>query len=241
MLQGKVGLELAVIGAFGEAYAGLGTQPRYTFVDQVGTIVIDRVPVDAEMPFPPGSYIATPTFSLPFAGAVYFDTGDVDVAARRYTSAEEVIIEAVGPGGDPMLAQVPGGYGPGTAGWALGQLGSGYVTVVQAPVRQGGLLELVTGYDYRYADARAPIWRDEDGTAWPDLSAAGTTATLHIGTWSAAGVVRQAVGPGKAVTVDIMATNPPPPGDRSYHLDAMLAGVHPVPLTSGRARILTYA
>lgn len=62
-------------------------------------------------------------------------------------------LNAAGGAADPLTNQVPGTYGAGTAGAALGRIGTGGVTVtVASPVAVDGTITLVRGDDYFAAD-----------------------------------------------------------------------------------------
>jgi len=70
---------------------------------------------------------------------------------------------------DPLENAVPGTYGAGTAGYALGRIGSGTITVTQPVSSNGALLSLVRGDDYKAEDGRAITFTS---TRWPDLTSA---------------------------------------------------------------------
>ncbi len=86
-------------------------------------------------------------------------------------------INAAGSATDPLLNPVPGAYASGTAGAALGRIGTAAISTV-SPVSQGGDLALVRGDSYRAADGRALLWTGASANVWPDLTAA--TVKLQI-------------------------------------------------------------
>ena len=80
---------------------------------------------------------------------------------------------------DPLSELVPGVYASGTAGAALGRIGSGIITVLGPSVLPGGNFQIVAGCDYLAADTRAFQWTDSVGI-WPTLvGAASITLTLY--------------------------------------------------------------
>lgn len=105
----------------------------------------------------------------------------------------------VSGGTDPLVNQVPGTYASGSAGDALGKIGSGQITTV-SPVAQSGDVEIVRGDDYAAADARALDFTDTDA-AWPDLTSA--TIVLTAGGFTAPGTVVTAVGANKKIRVEL--------------------------------------
>ncbi len=91
-----------------------------------------------------------------------------------YVGADMGIISTA----DPLLNTVPGAYTSGTAGYALGRIGTGRISTV-SPVAQSGDIELVKGDDYNNTDGRALSWTEDDTDAWPDLTSA--TVTFYLG------------------------------------------------------------
>jgi hypothetical protein len=71
--------------------------------------------------------------------------------------------------GDPLQNQVPGNYPSGTAGHALGRIGSGQIATVSPVSPDGTILNLVRGDDYDSADGRALDFVDSSAN-WPDLT-----------------------------------------------------------------------
>lgn len=80
-----------------------------------------------------------------------------------------------GPGVDPLENLVPGDYEEGTAGAALGRIGSAKITTV-APVSVSGDMQVIRGDDYSVDDgaSRVFVWSDDENV-WPDLDGATIT------------------------------------------------------------------
>jgi hypothetical protein len=84
-------------------------------------------------------------------------------------------LNAAGAATDPLTNAVPGSYGSGTAGAALGRIGSDEVTIV-SPVAADSAVTIVRGDDYKAADGRALEW---SGTNWPSLTGATILLTVR--------------------------------------------------------------
>lgn len=98
-------------------------------------------------------------------------------------------LNAAGSAADPLLNTVPGTYASGTAGNALGRIGTGAITVI-SPVALSGDITLISGDDYAAVDGRAIEWISAD---WPDLTGAtiafNTKTVVDTGAFTKAGVV----------------------------------------------------
>lgn len=81
-------------------------------------------------------------------------------------------LAAAGSAGDPLTSPVPGAYVSGTAGFALGRIGTGEITAVQPVSSDGTRLTLVRGDDYFEAEGRALAFSPEGASDWPDISGA---------------------------------------------------------------------
>lgn len=91
-------------------------------------------------------------------------------------------LAAAGSAGDNLLNRVPGSYASGTAGWALGRIANGQLTVVQ-PVLDDGFFRIVPGVDYLDVDGMAFTFSN---TGWPTLPE-GTTVEFVFGDETLAG------------------------------------------------------
>lgn len=124
--------------------------------------------------------------------------------------------------GDPLLNTVPGSYASGTAGYALGRIGSGPITVT-AFVGQTGNAQIVAGDDYSATDARALDWTEGAGSLWPtDLTGATVAVKVYaagtlLATW--AGSVVTATGSSKKVRCAPSATQTGALAPGSYQID----------------------
>lgn len=86
-------------------------------------------------------------------------------------------LKASGAATDPLLNPVPGSYAQGTAGQALGRIGSGTIATVSLISPPGTALTLVRGDDYALADGRAIAFTL--ATTWPDLTGATVVLTVR--------------------------------------------------------------
>lgn len=141
---------------------------------------------------------------------------------------------------NPLNSAVPGSYAVGTAGYALGLIGTGKGVVV-APVGLDATVTVHAGADYYASENRRLAWVEQI-TPWPDLTGA---TVLFIAsrrgqpphTLTQAGVIVVASGPGKRVEVQLTAaqTNTLYVGKDAYyyHLIATLSNGHIIPLAEG--------
>jgi hypothetical protein len=125
---------------------------------------------------------------------------------------------------DPLINSVPDGYAQGTAGWALGRIGSGRITVV-SPVTSYGDIEVVRGDSYLTDQGRALTWTDADGN-WPTLTDAAISFEAGDAGLVAGGAVVVATGAGKQVRVELWGaqTDDLEAGTYDYNLVAEFPG-----------------
>lgn len=137
---------------------------------------------------------------------------------------------------DPLTSIVPGNYASGTAGYILGTLTSGQITVVSPVSKDGGTITLYRGDDYFAADGRALEWTDT-GALWPDLT--GATVNFKAGTLTKACVVVTATGVNKKVRVELSKTdiNALPDPYYAFEIEATLANGHVITLATGKLYI----
>jgi hypothetical protein len=76
-------------------------------------------------------------------------------------------LAAAGAAGDPLRNAVPGSYASGSAGYALGRIASGALTVV-SPILADGFLRLMGGDAYLAADGRRLDVRNDAWALLPD-------------------------------------------------------------------------
>ena len=110
---------------------------------------------------------------------------------------------------DPLENEVPGEYESGTAGHALGRIGSGQIVTV-SPVAQNGDVETIQGDDYLASEGRSLDWTNTDGD-WPDLIAISQGGSIAIrviigGVVELAGSVVTATGENKKVRCEPAST-----------------------------------
>lgn len=172
--------------------SGLATAANLATVDGV----VDAIKAKTDLlPADPAGVSDVPT-SEDIADAVWDELLSGHVVAG---SAGEALA-ASGASSDPLLNQVPGSYASGTAGAALGRIGSGQITTV-SPVAQDGDVTTIRGDDYDNAHGRALDWTDSEA-AWPDLTGA-TIEVIIGGIVELAGSVVTPSGSGKKVRLEL--------------------------------------
>ena len=114
------------------------------------------------------------TSDIPSAADITDAVWDELLAGHADPGSTGEALSASGSSSDPLLNQVPGTYAAGTAGAALGHVGSGQIVTV-SPVAQDGAVETIQGDDYSAASGRAIEWTDVSA-GWPDL----TDATVQV-------------------------------------------------------------
>ena len=185
-----------------------------------------------------GASYSAPPSAASVADAVW-DEATADHAATGTTGKA---LANAGSAADPLTNTVPGTYASGTAGAALGRIGSGQVTTT-SPVAVSGDVTIVRGDDYNAADGRALDWTDVSA-AWPDLTGATiavTVQTTATTTWTKAGSVVTPTGSGKKVRVEPTAADTATfAGGASYPFDvqATLASGRKVTLLRGTWYVL---
>src|SRR5579883_580281 len=140
--------------------------------------------------------------------------------------------------GDPLQSPVPGAYAQGTAGWALGRIGTGQI-VTTSPVAQNGAVTLVAGMDYLAADGRALAFTDATN-AWPNLTGAAVTLQVYSAfdgavQYSKAGTLVSVGGPNQQIRFEPTAADTASFGRGAYHflVYAVLANGHRADLVRG--------
>ena len=140
---------------------------------------------------------------------------------------------------------VPGSYTSGSAGYALGRIGSGQITTVSRVSQAGNIEELIGGATYSSAAGTSFDWTDADNV-WPTLTGATITVSLaHPDgqTASYSGSVVTATGSGKKVRLELTAVQSAAlqaltVGRWSLMVWATLSGGSVVPLVSGYANVI---
>lgn len=150
----------------------------------------------------------------PTTSAIADAVWDELLAGHTVVGSTAAALAASGGASDPLLNPVPGAYASGTAGAALGRIGSGAITTV-SPVSQSGNVETIQGDDYETALGRAIDWTDASAD-WPTLT--GATIAVVIGSaLELAGSVVTPTGGSKQVRVELTHTESA----------AIRVGVHP--------------
>lgn len=112
----------------------------------------------------------------PSAAAVADQVWDEAMAGHLSAGSTGEKLNAAGSAADPLTNNVPGTYGVGTAGYALGRIGTATVTATQPVSGDGQVLLLVRGDDYVEADGRA---LEFSSASWPNLTGV-TSVTLTV-------------------------------------------------------------
>jgi hypothetical protein len=156
-------------------------------------------------------------------------------------------INAAGAAADPLTNQVPGNYASGSAGAALGRIGTASINVV-SPVAVGGALTIYFGDDYLTTNNRALSWTDTAGV-WPNLTGATiyfavnaddliTTGTCINPGASQQNIVVQLTSAQTQTFAQNAAGVPPlPPAKYPYSLVAVLSGGQRVTLAASTITI----
>jgi hypothetical protein len=125
------------------------------------------------------SRLASAGYTAPPSAAANADAvWDEALSGHAVAGSAGASLSAAGASGDPLLNAVPGTYLSGTAGHALGRIGSANVTVVAPVSADGTVLTLVRGDDYAAADGRALDFLAPTA-GWPNLTAATIAITVR--------------------------------------------------------------
>lgn len=201
----------------------------YTAPDNTGIAAIktktDNLPVD------PAS-----TSDIPTAATIADAVWDESMADHLAIGSTGQKLNAAGSVADPLTNIVPGNYISGTAGYILGTLTSGQITVVSPVSKDGGTITLYRGDDYFAVDGRALEWTDT-GALWPDLT--GATVNFKAGALTKACTVVTATGANKKVRVELFKADIDklPEPYYTFDIDATLANGHIVTLVTGKLYI----
>lgn len=152
-------------------------------------------------------------------------TDKVIAIQTRAHTLDETYAAAVAAGdADPLENPVPGSYGSGTAGAALGRIGSSQITITSPVTQDGTKVTLISGDDYLNANGRALVFtRAAGSTEWPDLT--GATVRLKTAAFAAIeGTVVVPTGTGQQVRFDVARTLTASLADIfGYEIEATLA------------------
>ena len=178
------------------------------------------------------SLMTTPPTAAAIADAVW----DEATADHQTAGTTGKALSTAGSAADPLTNTVPGSYASGTAGAALGRIGSGQITTTSI-VAQSGNVTTVAGDDYNATDGRAIDWTDSSAS-WPDLTGASILVTVKSGSttlMAKAGSVVTPTGASKQVRVQPTAADTRAIGVGTYDFDvqATLASGRIVTLLTG--------
>lgn len=181
------------------------------------------------------SYTAPPT-TAQIEAAVW----DEVLTGHVVASSAAVLLKSAGAASDPLLNVVPGAYAQGTAGAAMGRIGTGTINV-NSPMKPNGDSEIWVGYDMLAVNGDALIWTDTLGV-WPsDITGATISMLTNItgpgGTpLTLAGVVVVPTGANKQVMVEptaALTVGSGVPRTAAYDVIATLVNGKIVPLVKG--------
>lgn len=180
--------------------------------------------------------------SAPTAAAVADAVWDEALSGHATSGSAGEAMSAAGGAADPLLNAVPGSYGSGTAGEALGSITgikaktdlitTGTSVTLTSPVADDSDVTIEQGDDYASADGRSLDW---SSTGYPDLT--GATVVMRVegitGTYTAS--VLTAGGATQTVRVELtdVQTAAIPVSRRGYEIQATLASGNVVSLVRG--------
>ena len=184
-----------------------------------------------------GSSTYTAPTTPPTAAAIADAVWDEPSTDHQTAGTTGKALSTAGSAADPLTNTVPGSYTSGTAGYALGRIGSGQITTTSI-VAQSGNVTTVAGDDYNATDGRAIDWTDANAS-WPDLTGASILVTVKSGSttlMAKAGSVVTPTGAGKQVRVQPTAADTRAIGVGTYDFDvqATLSSGRVVTLLTGK-------
>lgn len=190
-------------------------------------------------------YLDNISSAAPTAAAVADAVWDELLASHQTEGSAGHYLTDAGSAADPLMNTVPGSYAAGTAGNALGRIGSGQITTVSPVSTDGNITELIGGATYAASAGTSFDWTDT-GETWPVLSSATVTVALaHPDgqTASYTGSVVTATGTGKKVRLELTAAQSAAlqalnVGRWSMLVWATLSGGAVIPLVSGYANVV---
>lgn len=145
---------------------------------------------------------------------------DADMEDHLNTGSTGKQLNSAGVGGDPLGVSVPGDYAAGTAGYKLGSIGSGDITIVQSPISSDGMtLNIIRGDDYRGLQFNFDDIDDlTSGTVRFKTRMRSTLITVD-------GVIISSGGATQTISIDLLSaiTSSFIPGNQSFEIEATLA------------------
>lgn len=125
--------------------------------------------------------LALTSASAPTAAAVADAVWDEALSGHATAGTAGAYLAAAGGASDPLLNAVPGSYASGTAGHALGRIGTATVEVTSPVAADGETVTLKRGCDYSAGDGLAVEWTGSGG-GWGVSFASATAAVIINGT-----------------------------------------------------------
>jgi len=175
------------------------------------------------------------TGDIPTTAQIADAVWDEALSGHATAGSTGAALSASGGASDPLLNTVPGSYASGTAGHALGRIGSARVTAT-SPVATGGDVTVTYGDDYYAADGRALDWTGTSTNIWPDLTSATITVYVDDGNLTITGSVVTPTGTQKVrCQPTAIETATLTPGVYDFDVKAALASsAHVVTLVRGK-------
>lgn len=178
-------------------------------------------------------------------GNVQADAAETRAALGMASADLDTQLDAIaGAITDPLLESVPGSYTQGTAGWALGKIGTGKIYTNSA-VAIDGSVTIQQGAAYKTVYGNAIDWVDTDAdVAWPILTGAEIRLYANNGAIDIPGEVVTATGSPKKVRVQLSSTSTGaiPAGVYSMQVVAIFSGTgtdeDEIPLVQGLLTVL---
>jgi hypothetical protein len=170
--------------------------------------------------------------SAPTVSQIVAGVWDEAISGHLTAGTTGAKLNASAAAGDPLTSTVPGSYAGGTAGYALGQLGSGSITFTGPIIQTNNNFELIQGDDYLNADSRAFSWTFG---ATPNLTSA--TVVMRIQTLPVTEITGTKSGEGTSAQIvqfdmSRTITGGFDPGNYSYDIQATLSDASVVTLVS---------
>lgn len=163
---------------------------------------------------------------------------DEAIAGHLTAGSTGLKLNSAAAAGDPLENDVPGSYAAGTAGYVLGTIGAGDITMTNPVVDSDNNFTIIKGDDYYAADAREVEWTS---ASWPSLTSATIYFKAMAGIFEYQTTTGTASGSGtQVVTVNIPTsfTSNLLAGEYQYDLEAVLSNGHIVTLAQGTMTIL---
>jgi hypothetical protein len=148
-------------------------------VENLDALISSRAPAaDVEYVIGTVDQITADLATKPTAAEAADAVWDEALAGHMAAGSAGEALDAAGGAADPLLNAVPGVYSAGTAGAALGKIGTG-VFEVDSPIGPSGNVSVVRGDDYAAADNRQIDFIGTTVNQWPDLTGATLAFTAR--------------------------------------------------------------